>query len=100
MSLRRRLRHLQRTASEGAVLIHQRDGSVRAFDKMTVAAEVFLSKLDGALGREPRRSEVMDAIANATEESRRAIEGQVGGKFLADLEDSPPEPGPVPDLSE
>ncbi len=100
VSLRRRLQSLQKTASEGAVIIHQRDGSLRAFDRMTVSAAVFLHRLDQALGREPRRSEVMDALANATEESRREVEGQVGGKFLSDLEDSPPEPEPVPDLSE
>jgi hypothetical protein len=49
--VRGRLRRLAREAREGAVLIHQRDGSVKPFDKMDVMAEVYLAKLDAALGR-------------------------------------------------
>ncbi len=97
MSLRRRLQQLRKAASEGAVLIHQHDGSVRAFDKMAVAGEVFLARLDRALGREPRDSVILDALENATPECRQAIEERFTSKFLKDLE---PSAEPVPDLSE
>ncbi len=97
MSLRRRLQSLRKAAGEGAVLIRQQDGSVRAFDKMTIAAEVFLSKLDQALGRKPRTSAVMEALENATPECHQAIEERFASKFLEDLE---PSDEPVEDLSE
>ena len=79
------------------MLIRQKDGSVHAFDKMHVAREAYLARLDAALGRPPHRSEVMDALENATEESRHAVEEMFVGGFLEDLE---PRDGLVPDLSE
>ncbi len=97
MGLRDRMRRLQKAAEEDAVLIRQKDGSARAFDKMHVAQEMFLYKLDRGLGRTPRPSEVVDALDNATEESRHAVEEMFVGGFLDDIE---PRDEPVPDLSE
>ena len=104
MGLRDTLRRLKREASEDAVLIRQRDGTVRAFDQMRVSAELYLAQLDAALRRpRQRQSEVMDALDNATPESRAAILREHTGGFMADLE--PVEPGParereISDLSE
>ncbi len=97
MGLRDRLRRLRRAAEEDAVLIRQKDGRVRAFPRDSVFPEVFLSRLDAAVGRPPRRSEVLDALENATEESRRDIERELVGTFMEDLE---PVDEPAPDLSE
>ncbi len=79
------------------MLIRQRDGSVKAFDKTHVAAEVFLSRLDASLGRPPRRSAVTAALDNATPESRHAVEEMFSGTFMEDME---PRAEPVEDLSE
>jgi hypothetical protein len=96
------LRRLRREASQGAVLIHQRDGTVRAFDRMHVLAEVFLAKFDAALGRPRRSSDVLDALDGATRESRRAVEEMSASSFTGDLEPREPvEPvEPVEDLSD
>jgi ABC-type uncharacterized transport system YnjBCD ATPase subunit len=75
---------LRREASQGALLIRQRDGTIRAFDKMDVMGQVYLARLDAALGRAARRSEVMDALERATLESRRAVEEMSSGGFTAD----------------
>jgi hypothetical protein len=97
--VRGRLRRLAREAKQGAVLIHQRDGTVRAFDRMHVLAEVYLAKLDAALGRPRRSSDVLDALDGATPESRRAVEEMCIGGFTADP--APREAtSPVEDLSE
>jgi hypothetical protein len=82
--VRGRLRRLAREAKEGAVLIQGRDGSAQPFDKMHVMGQVYLAKLDAALGRPARRSEVMDALDGATPESRRAVEEMSSGGFTAD----------------
>jgi hypothetical protein len=96
--VRARLRRLAREAKQGAVFIYQLDGSVKPFDKMDVLAEVYLAKLDAALGRPRRSSDVLDALDGATPESRRAVEEMSSGGFTADLV-----PGeatePVEDLS-
>ncbi len=97
MGLRDRLRRLRRAAEEDAMLIRQKDGSVRAFGRMEVAREAYIARLDAALGRPRRHSEVMDALENATEESRHAVEEMFAGGFLDDIE---PRDEPVPDLSE
>jgi hypothetical protein len=68
---------LRREASQGAVLIRQRDGTIRAFDKMDVMGQLYLA-------RPARRSEVMDALDGATPESRRAVEEMSSGGFTAD----------------
>ena len=81
------------------MLIHQRDGSVKPFDEMHVMGQVYLAKLDAALGRPRRSSDVLDALDGATPESRRTVEEMSSGGFTGDLE-----PGeatePVEDLSE
>jgi hypothetical protein len=97
--VRGRLRRLEREAREGAVLIQGRNGSVKAFDKMHVMAEVYLAQLDAALGRPRRSSDVLDALDGATPESRRAVEEMSSGGFTADP--APREATePVEDLSE
>jgi hypothetical protein len=101
MGLRDVLRRLRREASQGAVLIHQRDGTVRAFDRMHVMAEVYLAKLDAALGRPRRSSDVLDALDGATRESRRAVEEMSACGFTGDLDLEPREPvEPIEDLSD
>ncbi len=57
--VRGRLSRLRREASQGALLIRQRDGTIRAFDKMDVMGQVYLARLDAALGRAAWRSEVI-----------------------------------------
>jgi hypothetical protein len=98
MGLRDVLRRLRREASEDAVLIRQRDGSVKAFDLMDVMGQMYLARLDDALGRSRSSSDVLDALEGATPESRRAVEEMSYGDFFADLE--PREAtAPVEDLS-
>jgi hypothetical protein len=98
MGLRDVLRRLRREAAQDAVLIRQRDGSVRAFDRMDVMGQMYLAQLDDALGRPRRSSDVLDALEGATLESRRAVEEMSYADFFADLE--PREAtAPVEDLS-
>jgi hypothetical protein len=78
MGLRRRITRFTREAEEGAVLIRLRDGSTRAFDAMTVSREKFLARVDLACGRPIRHSEVLEAVRNATPESRAAFEAEHG----------------------
>jgi hypothetical protein len=99
MGLRETLRRLKREASEDAVLIRGRDGSVRAFDRMDVMGQMYLAQLDDALGRPRSSSDVLDALEGATPESRRAVEEKSSGGFYADLEPRDAT-GPVEDLSE
>ena len=99
MGLRDVLRRLRREAAQDAVLIRQRDGSVRAFDRMHVMGQMYLAQVDDALGRPRRSSDVLEALEGATPESRRAVEEMSSGDFYADLE--PREAtAPVEDLSE
>ncbi len=77
MGLRDKLKRLRRVAEEGAVLIRQRDGSVRAFDNMHVLKEMFLTKTDLFSGR-CRESEVLEAVRNATPDSRAPFEERYG----------------------
>jgi len=101
MGLRDALRRLRREASEDAVLIRQRDGSVKAFDRMDVMGQMYLARLDAALGRSRSSSDVLDALEEATPESRRAVEEMSAGGFFADLEPrDATEAAPVEDLSE
>lgn len=73
--VRGRLRRLEREAKEGAVLIHQRDGSVRGFDATEVGMELFLAHYHLLMG-DSYESEVLEAVRNATPESRAAFEEQ------------------------
>ena len=99
MALRDVLRRLKREANEDAVVIRQRDGSVRAFDTLHVMGQMYLARLDDALGRPRSSSDVLDALEGATPESRRAVEEMSSGTFYADL--VPREAvGPVEDLSQ
>jgi hypothetical protein len=100
--MKSKLRRLERRAQQHAVLIRQRDGTVKAFDRLLVQAELFLLLCDRHLGREPRSTEFMDALEGATPESRREVEALAQGKWYEDLRD---EEGigagePVEDLSE
>jgi len=99
MGLRETLRRLKREASEDAVLIRGRDGSVRAFDRMDVMGQIYLAKVDDALGRPRSSSDVLEALESATPESRREVEEISSGGFFADLEPRDAT-APVEDLSE
>jgi hypothetical protein len=101
MGLRDVLRRLRREASRDAVLIYQRDGTIRAFDRMHVMGQVYLAKLDAALGHPRRSSDVLDALDGATRESRRSVEEMCISGFTGDLDLEPREPvEPVEDLSD
>ena len=99
MALRDVLRRLKREASEDAVLIRGRDGSVRAFDRMDVMGQMYLARYDDALGRPRSSSDVLDALEGATPESRRAVEEMSSGDCFADLEPRDTT-APIEDLSE
>ena len=75
--VRGRLRRLEREAKEGAVLLHQRDGSVRAFDAMEVGMEMFMARYELFMGNS-YQSEVLEAVRGATPESKAAFEEQFG----------------------
>ena len=77
MSLKHRLRRLQAKAEEGGVLIYQQDGSVRVFAVMYVQAQMYLALCD-LLRDTARQSEVLEAVRNATPESRAAFEERFG----------------------
>ena len=99
MGLKDVLRRLRREASEDAVVIRQRDGSVKTFDRLHVLAQMFLIRVDAATGRPRSSSDVLDALEGATPESRRAVEEMGSGGFYADLEPRDTT-APVEDLSE
>jgi hypothetical protein len=77
MGLKDRLRRLRKEAEEGAVVVHLRDGTARRFEDMDVFAEMFLADMDLLKGVS-RDSEVLDAVRNATPESREAFEREYG----------------------
>ena len=77
MGLKGRVNKLTRRAEEGAVLIRLRDGTTKAFDAMTCLEEMFLAQMDLFKG-EARSSEVLEAVRNATPQSRAAFEEQFG----------------------
>ena len=95
--VKRRLKRFEREATKDAVLVHQRDGTTRTFDEMTVLREVFLLKYYAALGMPPQRTAFVEALDNATPESRRAVEEMGAGGFYDDIV---PADGPPEDLSE
>ena len=72
MSLRDRLRRLKQEAEKGAVSVRQRDGTVRTFDEMTVHKEMFGARMDLFMDT-ARESVVLEAVRNATPESRKAF---------------------------
>jgi hypothetical protein len=75
--VRGRLRRLAREAKEGAVLLHQREGSVRGFDAMEVDMEMFMARCELFMGNS-YQSEVLEAVRGATPESKAAFEEQFG----------------------
>ncbi len=100
MGLKDWLKRLERDAGQDRVLIYQQDGTIKAFDRMHVMAQLYVAGVHEALGEPPPTSDVMAALENATPESRAAVEEMAtGGRFLDD-------PGPqgnheeVEDLSE
>jgi hypothetical protein len=79
MAGRERLRALRREAAREGVVIKQIDGTIKAFDWMHVQAELYLARLDATIGREGRESDVLDAMRNATPESRALLEQLAAG---------------------
>ena len=77
MALRDRLRRLKEKAQQGAVLVYQKDGSVRGFDLMEVYGEMFMAQMD-LFKDNARESPVLDAVRSATPESRKAFEERFG----------------------
>jgi hypothetical protein len=69
---------------------------------MRVLADLYLAQLDASLGLPRRRqSDVVDALENATPESREAVLRSNTGPWYADLEPAQePGSGPPPDLRE
>ena len=82
MELKGRLRRLEREAQSEGVILRLRDESLRVFDRMEVAKEMFLTQMDLMLGKE-RPSEVLDAVRGATPESRAAFEEEHGSIEMA-----------------
>jgi len=78
VGLRDQLRRLNREAQKDKVVLRLRDGSIRVFDRMEVAMEMFLTKTDLLVRGESRSSRVLDAVRNATPESRAAFEQEHG----------------------
>jgi hypothetical protein len=72
VGLRDRLRKLEKAATEGAVVLRQRTGGVRAFSEMDVEMEIFLART-ALLRGNALESEVLNAVRNATPESRAAF---------------------------
>jgi len=77
MALRDQLRRIQREVRESAVLVRLRDGTSRVFTDQEAFAQMFLCQLD-LFSDEVRSSEVLDAVRNATPESRREFEEEYG----------------------
>ena len=77
MGLRDRLRRLQAKAKEGGVLILQQDGTVCGFETMEVHKEMFLAKMD-LFEKASISSPVLEAVRNATPESRAEFEERFG----------------------
>jgi hypothetical protein len=77
MGLKGRLQRLQREAAKDGVVLHFRDGGLRVFDRMEVFGEMFLCQMDLMSGK-ARPSEVLDAVREATPESRAAFEQEYG----------------------
>ncbi len=77
MSFRQRLRRLRERVEDGAVVVYQRDGSLRRFEVMEVFAQLFLAKMN-LLRDTATDSEVLAAVRGATPESRAAFEERFG----------------------
>jgi hypothetical protein len=100
MGLRGWLKWLEREAHKDKVVIPQRTGPPRVFDRMAAMAELYLLRYDRVLGREPHSSEFVSALERATEEGRREVESLGEGPWYSDLDTDEPRLEPVEDLSE
>ncbi len=96
--MRSLLRRLERKAQHHAVFIRQRDGTTKAFPWMYVQGELYLMKCNRALGVEPHTSPFTDALASATDESRREVLALAEGGYYSDMDE--PADGEPEDLSE
>jgi hypothetical protein len=77
MGSRDRLRRLERDAKAEGAILKLTDGSTRIFEDNYVFGEMFLCQTDLFHG-EARPSEVLDAVRQATPESRAAFEAEYG----------------------
>lgn len=92
MSFRQRLRRLREKAEDGAVVVYQRDGTLRRFDVMEVWAHMFLARMD-LWGDTATDSEVVAAVRNATPESRAEFEEKFGSIVMTNYVIGSPQVG-------
>ena len=78
MAHRGRLRRLEREAKSEGVILRLRNGDIKVFSDLDVFGEMFLAKTDLLVRGESRPSEVLDAVRDATPESRAAFEEEYG----------------------
>ena len=78
MGHRGRLRRLEREAKSEGVILRLRNGDIKVFSDLDVFGELFLAKTDLLVRGESRSSEVLDAVRDATLESRAAFEEEYG----------------------
>jgi hypothetical protein len=76
-SLKGRLKRVQQEAEAEGVVVVLRDGGRRVFTDNQVWSEMFLAKTD-LISEKSRPSEVLDAVRQATPESRCAFEAEYG----------------------
>jgi len=77
MALRDRLRRLMKEAEGDGFIVRFPDGTSKVFDNMDIRKALFLARVD--LFRENSvTSEVLDAVRNATPESRARFEARYG----------------------
>src|SRR5919202_2640338 len=72
-----KLRRLEREAYKHGIVLYLRDGTTKVFDDMTCWKEMYLAEWDLFRG-EAGQSEDLEAVSNATPESRRAFEAKYG----------------------
>ena len=77
MGLKDQLRRLKQEAQKDRVVLRLRDGGIRVFSDREVFKEMFLCQTDLMMG-EARSSEVLDAVREATPESRASFEQEYG----------------------
>src|SRR5215203_3022119 len=76
-NLKGRVKRARQEAEAEGVVVRLRDGSRRVFTDMQVWREMFLAKTD-LFGGESKPYEVLDAVRQATPESRAAFEAEYG----------------------
>ena len=72
--MRNRLRRLERKARGDGIVLRLKDGTARAFETMEVHKAMFLAQMD-LFRKTLVDPEVLDAVRNATPESRAASRG-------------------------